>query len=62
MSHEKLVKRTLWVAQCNGCDAGSERTTSAKEWYCPGCRRWIPYKAVSWTGPEVGPPSEEHAR
>lgn len=54
MAYEVLVKRTIWVAQCD-CGERTERAENPpKEILCK-CGKWVPFKEVSFTGPKITP-------
>lgn len=55
MSVEKItyVKRTLWVARCPVCEFRKEdHQPRRREIMCPDCKVWVPFEAISYTGPE----------
>lgn len=53
MSYERLIKRTIYVAQCE-CGERQERDTNPpREKQCT-CGRWVPFKEVSAIGPDLG--------
>ena len=55
MSYEILVKRTIWVSECE-CGDRCERTENPpKERFCTKCSKWVPYKEISYTGPKLTP-------
>jgi hypothetical protein len=52
MSHEVLIRRTIYVSECE-CGSREERTENPpKERLCP-CGKWVPFQEVSYTGPEL---------
>ncbi len=53
MTVEHLVKRTLYVSVCPTCGNRKEVTEDPpKERMCNFCKAWVPFKAVSFTGPD----------
>lgn len=56
MAHEIItqVKRTIYVAECPNCFERVEHTERiAKERWCAKCKQWVPYEAISYTGPSL---------
>lgn len=53
MSHEILIKRTLYVSECECGDRHERTDTPPKERYCNGCGKWVAFKEVSYVGPEI---------
>lgn len=54
MSYETLIKRTIYVAQCD-CGESDVRTENPpRERLCTGCGRWVAYVEESYIGPEIG--------
>lgn len=52
--HEILVKRTIFVARCEKCGDSVEKAEDPpKERFCGTCGVWVPYEAVSYTGPSL---------
>ena len=52
MSYERLVKRTIFVAECE-CGERYERVDSApRELRCK-CGKWVKFTEVSYTGPDL---------
>ena len=62
MSHERYVKRTLWIAQCD-CGERTERADNAPRERLCACGKWVPYVEQSYIGPELpgGRPGERPA-
>lgn len=53
MSHEHLIKRTLYVSKCPKCGSSSERAENPpRERLCP-CGTWVKYKEESFTGKDL---------
>ena len=53
VEHIHMVKRTIWVAKCPGCEDSVERTDSpARERFCNSCKAWVPFVEQSATSPE----------
>lgn len=54
MSHEILVKRTIFVSVCPKCGERKEVTENPpKARFCGPCAEWVPYKEESYVGPEI---------
>lgn len=55
MTREILIKRTIWEARCDcGAEPVVKEANAPKERLCPNCRKWIPYREISVTAPELG--------
>lgn len=53
MSHEYLVKRTIYVSECSKCGERKERESDPpKERRC-SCGTWVPYLPVEWVGKDL---------
>ncbi len=51
---EHLIKRTIWVAKCEGCGASDEQTDRhPRERFCADCQKWVPYVEQSYIGPDL---------
>ncbi len=55
VEHVHLVKRTIYVSKCPGCEDQVEKTENPpRERYCNNCKQWVPFLAVTATSPEYG--------
>ena len=54
MSYEVLVKRTIYVSQCECGDRVIRDEHPPKERLC-SCGKWVPFKEESYTGPKLTP-------
>lgn len=54
--YEKLIKRIIWVAECQCGERVEKDQNPPRERYC-GCGRWVPFKEVSFTGPDTAQPA-----
>jgi hypothetical protein len=54
MSYERIVtvKRTIYVSECECGDRTEVTENPPKERFCK-CGKWVPFKEVSYTGPEL---------
>lgn len=52
MSHEHLVKRTIYVAQCSCGEKYELDRDPPRERRCK-CGKWVTFEEVSFVGPEV---------
>jgi len=52
MGYEVLVKRTIYVSECEH-KKDIKESNPPKERFCDECNKWIPYKEESWTGPQI---------
>ena len=50
MTVEYLVKRTVYVAECECGERATMADNPPRERMCK-CGKWVPYKEVSYTGP-----------
>jgi hypothetical protein len=51
--YERMIKRTIWIAECPSCGDRVEKADSApKERLCNACKVWVPYVEQSATSPE----------
>jgi hypothetical protein len=56
MSHEILIKRTIYVSVCPGCGDRKEVTENPpKSRFCGPCGIWVSFEEVSYIGPEIKP-------
>jgi hypothetical protein len=54
MSHEILIKRTIYVSECPKCHGRVEVAENPpKSRFCGPCAEWVPFVEVSYTGPEI---------
>ena len=54
MSYEVLIKRTIYVAQCECGERTIVDSNPPKEKLCP-CGKWVKFKEESYTGPKITP-------
>jgi hypothetical protein len=52
MTVERLVKRTVYVAQCPCGTKQVVEKDPPRETLCPKCSTWVPYVPESYTGPD----------
>lgn len=52
MTVERLVKRTVYVAQCACGEKDVKDDNPPRERLCP-CGKWVTYEPQSWTGPDT---------
>lgn len=51
--HEKLVRRTIYIAQCS-CGCRTERESNPpRETRCPSCKKWVEFKEETWVGKDI---------
>lgn len=54
MTHEYLVRRTIYVAKCEECgEQDVKDDNQPRERFCMKCGIWVPYIAQSYTGPPL---------
>lgn len=51
--HEKLIKRTIYVAECECGERDVRESNPPRERRCP-CGKWVKYVEQSYTGPDLG--------
>jgi len=52
MSHETMIKRTIYVAQCKCGERDIVEGNAPRERLCK-CGEWVPYVEESYIGPEL---------
>ena len=51
MAHEKLTKRTVWIAKCPSCEFTDVKADNPpREILCINCQTWCKYTEQSWIG------------
>jgi tRNA G26 N,N-dimethylase Trm1 len=54
MTVERLVKRTIYIAECEKCGEKHIKSENPpREVQCTECKTWLTYKEQSWTGPDT---------
>lgn len=49
--YEKLIKRTVWVAECKCGEFKDVKTENPpREKMCPNCNEWVEYKEETYIG------------
>ena len=49
----RLIERIIFIARCDTCDWKDVRLADPpREVMCPNCKKWLPFKEESYTGPE----------
>lgn len=54
MSHEKMIKRTVYTAKCECGHAETLERDPPRERQCPDCGKWMRFEEESYVGPELG--------
>lgn len=54
MAYEKLIKRTIFVAECECGHREEVDDNPPREKQCTKCKRWVKFKPVEWIGPDLG--------
>jgi hypothetical protein len=47
-----LIKRTVYVSECKCGERDVKDSAPPRERFCK-CGEWVPYKAESYTGPDL---------
>lgn len=52
MSYERMIKRTVYVAECTCGEKDVKDDNPPRERMCK-CGKWVPYVEQSYVGPEL---------